>query len=73
MFSSPVHADKFREYLSSKHSNIKLSLQKEQDGCLRFSAINIFRKNDKFATNGYRKKIFSGVYINLQSFIPETF
>ena len=73
MFSSPVYADKFREYLSSKHSNIKLSLQKEQDGCLRFLDIKIFRKNDKFATNVYRKKTFSGVYTNLRSFIPETF
>ena len=38
-----------------------------------FLDINIFRKNDKFATNVYRKKTFSGVYTNFKSFIPETY
>ena len=56
LFSSPDHADKFREYLSSKHPNIKFSIEKEEDGCLPFLDINIFRENDKFATNVYRKK-----------------
>ena len=36
LFSSLDHADKFREYLSSKHSNIKFSTEKEEDGCLPF-------------------------------------
>ena len=34
LFSSPDHADKFREYLSSKHPNIKCSIEKEEDGRL---------------------------------------
>ena len=62
LFSSPDHADKFREYLSSKHPNIKFSIEKEEDGCLHFLDINIFRENDKFATNVY-----------IKSFIPETY
>ena len=65
LFSSPDHVDKFREYLSSKHPNIKFSIEKEEDGCLPFLDVNIFRKNDKFATNVYREKAFS--------FIPETY
>ena len=73
LFSSPDHADKFREYLSSKHPNIKFSIEKEEDGRLPFLDINIFRENDKFATNVYRKKTFSGVYTNFKSFIPETY
>ena len=36
LFSSPDHADKFREYLSSKHPNIKFSIEKEEDGRLPF-------------------------------------
>ena len=36
LFSSPDHTDKFKEYLSSKHPNIKFSIQKEEDGCLPF-------------------------------------
>ena len=73
LFSSPDHADKFREYLSSKHSNIKFSIEKEEDCCLPFLHVTIFRENDKFATNVYRKKTFSGVYTNFKSFIPETY
>ena len=73
LFSSPDHADKFREYLLSKHPNIKFSIQKEEDGRLPFLDINISRENDKFATNVYRKKTFSGVCTNFKSFIPETY
>ena len=57
--------------MSSKHANIKFSIEKEEDGCLPFLDVNIFRENDKFATNVYRKKTFSGFYI--KSFIPETY
>ena len=42
MFSSPDHADKFKEYLSSKHPNTKFSIEKEEDGCLPYLDINIF-------------------------------
>ena len=73
LFSSPDHADKFKEYLSSKHHNINFSIEKEKDGCLPFLDVNIFRENDKFATNVYRKKTYSGVYTSFKSFIPETY
>ena len=73
LFSSPDHADKFKEYLSSKHPNINFSIEKEKDGCLPFLDVKIFRENEKFATNVYRKKTFSGVYTNFKSFIPETY
>ena len=73
LFSSPDHADKFRKYLSSKHPNIKFSIEKEEDGCLPFLDVNIFCENDKFATDVCRKKTFSGVYTNFKSFILETY
>ena len=66
LFSSPDHADKFKEYLSSKHHNINVSIEKEKDGCLPFSDVKIFRENDKFATNVYRKKTYSGVYTSFK-------
>ena len=50
LFSSRDHVDKFREYLSSRHRNINFSIEKEEDCCLPFLDINIFRENDKFAT-----------------------
>ena len=73
LFPSPDHVDKFREYLSSEHPNIKFSIEKEEDGCLRFLEINVFRENDIFAINVYRKKTFSEVYTNFKSFILETY
>ena len=73
LFSSPDHADKFKEYLSSKHPNINFSIEKKKDSCLPFLDVKIFRENEKFATNVYRKKTFSGVYTNFKSFIPETY
>ena len=73
LFSPPDHADKLREYLSSKHPNIKFSIEKEEDGCLPFLDVNIFRENDKFTTNVYRKKTISGVYTNFKSFITKTY
>ena len=62
IYSSPDHADKFREYLLSKHPNIKFSIEKEEDGRLTFLDINIFRENDKFATNVNRKHLQRGLY-----------
>ena len=55
------------------HLNIKFSIEKEEDGCLPFLDVNIFRENDKFATNVYRKKTFNGIYTNFKKFIPETY
>ena len=59
--------------MSSKHPNITFSLEKENDDHLSFLDINIFREKGKFVTNVYRKKTFSGVYTNFNSFIPETY
>ena len=51
----------------------KTFYEKEEDGHLPFLDIKIFHENDKFATNVYRKKTFSGVYPNFKSFIPKTY
>ena len=44
--------------MSSKHLNIKFFIEKEEDGRLPFLDTKIFRENDKFVTNVYRKKTF---------------
>ena len=59
--------------MSSKHPNINFFREKQNDDSLPFLDVNIFRKNEKFATNRYREKTFSGVYTNFKSFIPETY
>ena len=72
LLSSLDHARNFKKYLSSKHRNINFSLEKEH---VRLSLldINICHGKGKFVTNVYRKKTFSGVYTNFNSFIPETY
>ena len=73
LFSCPDHADKFRQYLLSKHPNIKFSIEEEEDDCLPFLNFNTFCENDKLATNVYRKNTFNGVYTSFKIFIPETY
>ena len=73
LFSSLNQAEKFKKYLSPKYPNINFSLEKENEGCLSFLDVNIFYEKGKFVTNVYRKKTFSGVYTNFDSFIPETY
>ena len=73
LFSSPDHADKFEQYLSSRHPNIFFSQEKEKYGCSPFSDLNIFHESEEHPTNIYRRKTFSGVYSNFKSFIPETY
>ena len=73
LLSSLDHAEKFKTYLSSQHANINFSLEKEIDGCLSFLDINVFREKGKFATSVYRRKTFSGVYSNFNSFVPKTY
>ena len=72
LFTAPDHADKFKEYLSSKHPNINFSIVKEKDGCLPFLDVNIFVKTRHFQLTSV-KKTCGGVYTNFKSFIPETY
>ena len=40
--SSPDHADKFKDYLSSKHCNIIFYIEKQKDGVFTFLDVMIF-------------------------------
>ena len=46
------------------------SFETEKDGQIHFLDVNVFRENDKFVTNVYRKETFTGIYTNFSSFIP---
>ena len=73
LFSSLDHVEKFKKYSSSKHTNVNLPLEKENDGGLCFLDINIFREKGKFVTNVHWKKTLSCAYSNFNSFIPENY
>ena len=70
LFNKPEHAQFFLEYINKKHKNMKFSIEAEINGSLSFLDVKIFRENDKFVTNVFRKETFSGVYTNFISFIP---
>ena len=73
LLSSLDHAENFKKYLSSKHSKINFLLEKENDGCLSFLDINIFRDKEAFVANVYWKKTFDYDYANFKNFISETY
>ena len=56
--------------MSSKHQNIKFTIEKENVGSLSFLHIKNCRKNRKFVNSVYRKPTISGFFTNYESFIP---
>ena len=67
LFSFLDQENKFREYFLSKHPNIKFSIEKDQDGCLPFLDINIFRENNNLQLMSI-EKIPSADLCQLQKF-----
>ena len=60
----------FLRYLNSKHRNMKFTFEEEENDSLSFLDVKITRENGKFSTSVFRKKTFSGVYSNFDSFLP---
>ena len=67
------HHDKFKEYMNSKHANIKFTDELEENNQLAFLDVSVTRTDDGFATNLYRKGTFSGVFTNFFSSISIQF
>ena len=57
LFCSPDHADKVKEYLSSKGPNIKFSLEKEKDDSSDFLVVNIFYENLQLTSTEKRPSV----------------
>ena len=70
LFDNRDQVKKFLRYMNSRHRNIRFTYEEEQNGVLAFLDINITRSADGFTTSVYRKKTFSGVYLNFGSFLP---
>ena len=52
---------------------MKFSLEVENDNQLPFLDVKVCRKEGRFVTSLYRKRTFSGVYLNYKSFVPTEF
>ena len=73
LFRSPDHLEKFKNYLNSKHRNIRFTCEKEHSNSMPFLDVLITRTSNDFKTSVYRKPTFSGVYLNFNSFISEEY
>ena len=65
--------EKFKNYLNSKHTNIRLTCEKEQNNSMPFLDGLITRTWNGFKISVYHKPTFSGVYSNFNSFISEEY
>ena len=70
LFDNQDQVKKFLRYMNSRHKNITFTYEEEQNGTLAFLDIKITRSPEGFTTSVYRKKTFSGVYLNFGSFLP---
>ena len=70
LFSSELHITKFLNYMNSKHRNIKLTVEREENNSIFFLDIKFCCDSGKFQASFYRKSTFSGVLTNFKSFLP---
>ena len=56
--------------MNSRHPNVQLTCEEESNNKISFLDISVTRINNKVTTSLYRKKTFSGVYLNFNSFLP---
>ena len=73
LFPSADHLEKFKNYLNSKHRNIRFACEKEHNNSMPFLNVLITRTNNGFKTSVYHRPTFSGVYSNFNSFISKKY
>ena len=59
--------------MNSRHRNIQFTCEEESNYKISFLDISITRSKNKLMTSLYRKKTFSGVYMNYNSFLPTNY
>ena len=68
-FNNVDEAEKFFDYLNSRHPNIKFTKEYNVDGTLPF--LDVFVSNvDEVKTTVYHKSTFTGLLTNFKSFVP---
>ena len=68
MFERKDQVKKFLKYMNTRHANIQFKCEEESNNKISFLDVSITRMNNKLVTSLYRKKTFSGVYMNYNSF-----
>ena len=73
MFDKKDHVKKFLKYMNIRHRNIKFTFEEDQDNKISFLDISITRVGNELQTSLFRKNTFSGVYLNFNSHLPNTY
>ena len=73
IFETFEQADRFLNFINSRHPNIEFTIETEQENSLSFLDICISRTNNTFSTGVYRKNTFTGLGLNFYSFCPLNF
>ena len=70
MFERKDQVQKFLRYMNSRQPNIQFTCKEESYNKISILDVSITRMNNKSVTSLYRKKTFSGVNMNYNSFLP---
>ena len=74
LFNNKNTAVQFLSYLNSRHKNIQFTIEFEQDQEIPFLDVLIKRNlNNFFSTSIYRKKTFTDLYTQWDSFTPREY
>ena len=73
MFDKKDHVKKFLKYMNSSYHKIKSTFEEEQDTKISFLDVSISRVENELQTSIFRKKSCSGVYLNFNSHLPNTY
>ena len=67
LFKTQEECNDMFNHFNNLHKSITFTMEVEENGCLPFLDVMVTRKDDMFVTSIYRKKTFSGQYINFLS------
>jgi hypothetical protein len=70
---SEDQAEKVLAFLNHQHPNIRFTVEREENGRLPFLDTCVVRRVGKYITTIYRKKTFTGVYLNWTSMTAKSY
>ena len=73
MFEKKDHVKKFLKYTNSRHQNIKFTFEEEHKNKIAFLVISRTRVGNELEPYLFRKKTFSGVYLNFNGHLPSVY
>ena len=60
-------------HLAVFNGSYYFTFEMENNDCLPFLDVNVYRETDKFSSSVHRKATFSGVFTNYSAFMPEVY